>query len=105
MSLRQSNLFQAASQIAPKAILVAVDSSRLQLSVVVKCKVSSNVLPIKSILQDTDINIENVSLLGDKRVLISFDFKDSLDTFLNMHDAFQDFFLALWRLWMRILRW
>lgn len=65
------------------------------MSAVVTCKVTADVLLIKSILKEADSNPANVSLLGDKRVLVSFDSKDKLDYFLSKLETLHDFFTSM----------
>lgn len=61
-------------------------------SAVVTCKVQSDVLLMKSILNDTNVRFDSVSLLGDNRVLVTFATKQLLDDFVTSKDSFSEFF-------------
>lgn len=67
----------------PKDIKVPSDARWLNILAIVKCNLSTDVLLIKTILNDTKISYAVVSLLSDDRALITFASKEDLKHFFG----------------------
>lgn len=82
-------------EVAPREISISDGFIWLGNLVVAMCKVSSDVLLIKSILKNIQLSADCVSLLGDNRMLLTFSSQELRDSFLNMQDSLQDCFSSL----------
>lgn len=84
---------QAATQEIPiKNLNIVATEHWLINSVIVTVILSTNVFLLKSILNDVENPFDHLSLLGDNRVLVSFDSLEKSSAFLDMKDHFKDFF-------------
>lgn len=62
---------------------------------VVTCKDSTDILLIKSILRDMDVEFRNASLSGDNKSLITFDSLQNLNSFVSLKDTMIEFFSSI----------
>lgn len=86
---------EAVEEVAPREISVPNETSRLKNSVVATCKVTTDFLLIKSILKDIQTTVEYISLLGDNQMLLTFNYNESKEGFLNLQDSLQDIFSSV----------
>lgn len=96
-----------ATKNVPKEIHVQTEQSWLSYVAIASLRIIFDVFIIKTILKDVEVPFISVSLIGDNRVLISFDSNENLQGFLNLQDSFKEYFMDLkaWNDQCSISRW
>lgn len=78
-----------------KNIEIASLDSWLSYAAVVTVILSIDLFLINSVLYNAEVTFDQISLLGDNRVLISFDSCEKHTAFLGMKHSFKEFFFDI----------
>lgn len=78
--------------------ITALEDWLINLAVVIVI-LNTDVFLVKTSLSDAEVICDDVSLLRDNRVLISFDSHEKFSLFLGMKEAFKEFFydIVAWK--------